>query len=65
MLEKIKMLNSVHRSHHHNILRLACVLLGLCAVCHTVKPTMQDEYIRSDLNQNCIQYLMNTVRGEH
>ena len=37
---------------HRYLLSFACILFWLCAGCHTIKPTMQGEYVRPDLNQD-------------
>ena len=41
--------NGMLDCHHRYLFSLACFLL--CAGCHTIKPTMQSEYIRPGLSQ--------------
>ena len=36
----------------YHLILLAWVLSSLCAGCHTIKPTLQDEYVRPNLNQD-------------
>ena len=46
------MRNNMHRYHGHYSLSLVCALLWLCSGCHTIKPTLQGEYMRPGLNQD-------------